>query len=55
MNTLTRLTFVAFAAVTLTFAQNENASQRAIERANAQLAQKKADYGVAGPDRKSVV
>ncbi len=50
MRPLTRLTLIVSAAAALAFGQADNASQRAIERGNAHLAQKRADYGLAGSE-----
>jgi Zn-dependent metalloprotease len=48
MTPLTRFTLLVSAAAAFAFGQADQASQRAIERGNAHLAQKKGDYGLAG-------
>lgn len=50
MAPLTRITLLVSAVAAFAFGQADNASQRAIERGNAHLAQKKADYGLTGAD-----
>lgn len=50
MAPLTRFTLLLSAVAAFAFGQADHASQRAIERGNAHLAQKRGDYGLAGAD-----
>ena len=50
MAPLTRFSLIVSAVAAFAFGQSDNASQQAIERGNAHLAQKNGDYGLAGAD-----